>query len=85
MTLQIPEAKARLQAALRHWPSVDDCIILFILRLHWRVRMVVLLTHVDQLTIDQVSARMGVSLRTVKRDLSRAYRSYEEQFKGEFN
>jgi DNA-directed RNA polymerase specialized sigma24 family protein len=85
MTLQIPEAKCQLHVAMRNWPVVDDSTALFLLRLHWRIRQAVILTHGQELTQEQIAARLRVSVRTVSEDLQRAYDAYEEAFRGEFN
>ena len=85
MTLQIPEAKCQLHVAMRNWPTVDDSTTLFLLRLHWRIRQAVILAHGQELTQEQIAARLRVSVRTVSDDLQRAYDAFEEAFRGEFN
>jgi len=85
MTLQIPEAKCQLHVAMRNWPTVDDSTTLILLRLHWRIRQAVILAHGQELTQEQIAARLRVSVRTVSDDLQRAYDAFEEAFRGEFN
>lgn len=78
MTLQIPEAKCRLHVAMAAWPEVDACTASFLRGLHWRIRRIVVLTHGEEYTQDQVSARMRVSVATVRSDLQRAYDAFDE-------
>ncbi len=85
MTIQIPEAKSQLHVAMRNWPEVDESTKLFLRRLHWRIRRCVILTHGEELTREQVAAKLRVSVRTVSDDLQRAYDAYEEAFRGQFN
>ena len=85
VTLQIPEAKCQLHVAMRNWPAVDDSTALFLQQLHWRIRRCVILTHGEELTQEQIAARLRISVRTVSEDLQRAYDAYEEAFRGEFN
>ncbi len=81
MTLQIPEAKARLHVAMRFWPHVDDQTEAFLRSLHWRVRRAVELTHGEECTADQVATQLRVSRETVYNDLARAYARYEEMMR----
>lgn len=85
MTLQIPEAKCQLHVAMRNWPAVDDSTALFLQKLHWRIRRCVILTHGEELTQEQIAARLRISVVTVQRDLERAYSLYERLFKDSFN
>ena len=85
MTLQIPEAKCQLHVAMRNWPAVDDSTALFLQRLHWRIRRAVIMTHGEELTQEQIAARLRVSVRTVSEDVQRAYDAYEEAFRGQSN
>lgn len=85
VTLQIPEAKCQLHVAMRNWPAVDDSTALFLTQLHWRIRRAVIMAHGEELTQEQIAARLRVSVRTVSEDLQRAYDAYEEAFRGQFN
>lgn len=85
VTLQIPEAKSQLRVAMSTWPMVDEVTAQFLRRLHWRIRRCVILTHGEELSREQVAARLRVSVRTVTEDLQRAYDAYEEALRGQFN
>jgi DNA-directed RNA polymerase specialized sigma24 family protein len=85
MTLEIPEAKCRIQAAMRHWPAVDDRILVYLRALHWRRRRALIMAHGELLSQTEIAARLSVSVATVQRDLNAAYAAYEQMFVGEWN
>ena len=79
------DVRCRLRVRLQSWPAVDDSMALWLRTLPWRVRRVLVLTHGEECTRDQVSARLRLSIRTVSRCLDDAYDRYEEAFQGEYN
>jgi DNA-directed RNA polymerase specialized sigma24 family protein len=85
VTLHIPEAKSQLHVAMRNWPAADDSTELFLQQLHWRIRRVVIMTHGEELTQEQIAARLRISVDTVQTDLKRAYDVFEEMFRGQFS
>ena len=82
MTLNVPESKCRLHVAMRYWPDVDEPTARFLRSLHWRIRRAVELTHGEELSSEQVAAKLRVSRQTVSTDLSRAYAEYEDLING---
>jgi DNA-directed RNA polymerase specialized sigma24 family protein len=79
------DVRCRVRVRLRSWPAVDDSTALWLWSLPWRTRRVVVLTHGEECTRDQVSARLRLSIRTVSRCLDDAYESFEDAFQGEYN
>jgi len=59
-----------LRHQLAGWPYVPEALRRFLDALHWRHRAVVVLTFGEQMPQEQIAYRLGVTPRTVRRDLS---------------
>ncbi len=71
------EARAVLRGRLATWPVTDDATARFLRSLHWRVRQAVILVHGERRTVRAAAARLGVSERTLYRDLAAAGACYQ--------
>lgn len=71
------EARAVLRGRLATWPVTDDATARFLRSLHWRARQAVVLVHGERRTVRAAAARLGVSERTLYRDLAAAGACYQ--------
>ena len=82
-TLKATEARAQIRAALASWPQVAPDVAAWLKALHWRIRQVVILVHVERCTHDQVAARLRMGRAAVGTDLARAYDSWRDRQGGQ--
>lgn len=59
-----------LRHQLAGWPYVPETLRRFLDALHWRHRAVVVLTFGEQMPQEMISCRLGVSPRTIQRDIA---------------
>ena len=71
------EARAALRACLATWPVTNDATARFLQSLHWRARQAVVLVHGERRTVRAAAARLGISERTLYRDLAAAGACYQ--------
>ena len=71
------DTRAALRACLARWPAVDDATAQWLASLHWRARQAVVLVHGERRTVRAAAARLGISERTLYRDLAAASARYQ--------
>jgi len=71
------DARAALRACLATWPVTNDATARFLQSLHWRARQAVVLVHGERRTVRAAAARLGISERTLYRDLAAAGACYQ--------
>jgi DNA-directed RNA polymerase specialized sigma24 family protein len=67
--LESGDGRDRLRHELACWPYVTDAFGTFLDSLHWRQRAAVVYCYGDQMDIETAGYRLGVSPRTVQRDI----------------
>ncbi len=71
--LQESEGRDWLRCELAGWPYVTDRLHRFLDALHWRKRAAVVLTFGEKQPQEIIAYRLGVTPRTVRRDLADVY------------
>lgn len=71
------DTRAALRARLATWPALDDATAQWLASLPWRVRQAVILVHGERRTVRAAAARLGISERTLYRDLAAAGACYQ--------